>query len=39
MKTAATLLTPVGELYGVTVGQDRVSKSLSVKLRDAERVA
>jgi chromosome segregation protein len=28
-----------GELFGVTMGQDGVSKLLSVKLEDAERVA
>ena len=28
-----------GELYGVTMGQDGVSKLLSVKLEEAERVA
>ena len=28
-----------GELYGVTMGQDGVSKLLSVKLEEAEKVA
>ena len=32
-------MTAAGELYGVTMGQDGVSKLLSVKLEEAERVA
>lgn len=32
-------MSAAGELYGVTMGQDGVSKVLSVKLEDAERVA
>ena len=32
-------MSAAGELYGVTMGQDGVSKLLSVKLEEAERVA
>lgn len=32
-------MTAAGELYGVTMGQDGISKLLSVKLEDAEKVA
>jgi len=34
-----TTMTSAGELYGVTMGPDGVSKLLSVKLEEAERVA
>ena len=32
-------MSAAGELYGVTMGQDGVSKLLSVKLEEAEKVA
>jgi chromosome segregation protein len=32
-------MSAAGELYGITMSQDGVSKILSVKLEDAERVA